>query len=447
MFDIVKNIFNKIGSFFAHLFEKDVFIKISSIIAAVVIWFGVSISEYPTIPKVIYNVPIEIDFDGTYAEANGYQAMEQSDETVTVYIEGERGQIGNIEADELVATASAEDVMYAMEYKLPLSVKCTTGKSFEVTKIEPSIITVNFDKIISKDIQLVPKLSGIKAAEGYIMGDPDDIIIVPDTVNITGPAEMVNNITNAAASVEASTSLTETTDFRTTSIQLMNGDTTIMNENEQISLDKSEFTVHVPIYKKGNVSLNVQITNAPESFDVESFKQKLEFSVSELEVAILDDVPRDSLDIGTIDMREVDIGSEFTFSTDDFLPEGYQDLNEVGTVTVKCPSEGLVRRSIHFNNSSIQLVNAPSQYEFNIITSGVTATFIGPEESMEQLTNIDVIAQIDLLNSLTAEEGYEGSHKPPITFLIPNYDDIWCIGSDGVLSPRATIEAKLKENQ
>ena len=441
MFDSIKNIFNKIGTFFTRLFEKDVFIKISSIIAAIVIWFGVTISEFPTINDVIYNVPVEIALRGTYAEANGYQPMVQSSETVNVYITGARGQIGNLDSSDLVAVASADEVMYAREYSLPLEIECKTGKTFEVTRIEPSTISVNFDRIITKEVELVPMMTGVKAADGYIMGDSEDIVIVPNTVNITGLAEMIDSITDAAAVIEEVTSLTGTTDFRTSSIRLMNGSSAIIDETEAITFDKSDFTVHVPVYARSTIALDVQITNAPESFNVDSFKEMLEFSVSELEVAILGENTRDFLDIGTIDMREVDIGTEFTFSTDAFLPEGYQDLNEVHTVTVKCPSEGLVRRSIHFTNSQIQLVNAPSQFEFNIITSGVTPIFIGPEESMEQLTYIDVNAQIDMLNGFDMEEGY---HKLPITFVIPSHSDVWCIGSDGVLSPRATIEATLK---
>ncbi len=443
MFNAVKNFFNNIGLFFARLFEKDLFIKIGSIIAAIIIWFGVSISEYPSISRIIYNVPVEINFEGTYAEANGYQALSKSDETVTVYIKGERGEIGNLEADELVASASAEDVMYATDYKLPIEIVCTTGKTFEIEKVEPAVIDVNFDKIITKEVTLTPELSGVKTSDGYIMGDEEDIVIVPNTLNITGPAQILDNITNAAAVVNENAFLTSTTDFRTTSIKLMNGTTEIADENEKLTFDKSEFTVHVPVYTKGTVSLNVQIANAPESFDVDAFKEKLELSVSELEVAILGDSSVDSLDIGTLDMREVDIGSEFTFSTEDFLPEGYEDLNEVHTVTVKCPSEGLVQRSIHFTNSSIQLVNAPSQYDFNIVTSGVTPIFVGPEGSMEQLSSIDVIAKIDILNGFNGSEGY---CKLPITFSIPSHSDIWCIGSDGDLSPKATIVATLKNN-
>ncbi|MCH5194936.1 MAG: hypothetical protein J1F11_13335 [Oscillospiraceae bacterium] len=445
MFEIIK----KIRTFFTNLFAKDVFIKIGSLVAAIVIWFIVSVSVYQTMDDVFYNVQVEIDISGTYAEASGYQPMTQSEETVTVYITGDRGEIGNLKSEDLVAVASAENVMYAREYRLPLEIRCKSNKDFEVTKIEPSVISVDFDRIVTKEVELKSRLSGVRAEEGYIMGEQDDIVIVPNIVNVTGPAEMVENITDAMVVISEDTLLTETTDFKADSLSFFNGSVPITDENDVLSFDKTEFTVHVPVYERRTVSLNLLFANAPESFNIEAFKEKLDMSVTELEIAVPSESIREmnsienSIDIGTIDMREVDIGSEFTFSTADFLPEGCQDLGEVKTVTVKCPSDGLVRRPIHFTGSSIQLVNAPAQFNVDIITSGVTAIFIGSAESMEQLTYIDIIAQIDMYNSIDAESG-SGYYKLPVTFVIPFYDDVWCVGSDDALTPRVTINATPK---
>ncbi len=167
--------------------------------------------------------------------------------------------------------------------------------------------------------------------------------------------------------------------------------------------------------------------------------------MDEIEVAVPNELARENemgnevLDIGVIDMREVDIGKEFTFAVDSFLPEGYLDRNEIGTVTVRCPSEGLVKRAIHITNTSIQLVNVPGRFDFKIITSGLMPMFIGSEESMEQITYIDVIAQVDMLNGLNVEEG-ESYLKPPVTFSIPAFDDVWCIGTeDGAQIGRAHV--------
>lgn len=444
MVEVLKNVIYKIRLFFANLFEKDVFIKIGSLIAAIVIWFIISVTDTPVIDSVLYKVPVTVSLEGTYAEAHGYQAMSISEESVTVYIRGNRGEIGNLKSEDLIAVASADNVMYAMEYPLPLEVKCTTGKEFEVTKIEPANVRVDFDRIVTKEVSIKPRLSGLKASDGYIMGEEEDIVIVPDTVNVTGPAEIVDSITDAAVVIDENKTLTGTTDFKTGSLSFYNDSKLIVDENERLSFNKSEFTVHVPVYEIHTIALDFKITNAPESFDADAFKKMLQMSVTELEVAVLSEnfVDRDSIDIGTIDMREADIGKEFSFKTSDFLPEGYEDLNNVRFVTVTVPSTGLIRRSIHITNSSIQLVNTPAQYDFNLITSGVTPIFIGPEDSMEQLTYIDVIAQVDMIG--LNMEGDHQNQKLPVTFLIPSYSDIWCIGSDGALSPRVTIEATRK---
>lgn len=445
VFSAIKNVLKKISSFFSRLFEKDVVVKITSIIAAIAIWFVISVSEYPIINEVVYNVPIKIALEGTYAEASGYQAMSQSVETVTVYLTGNRGEVGNISTEDLQAVASAENVMYAMEYNLPLEIESLSNKEFEVTKIDPPVVSVSFDKIITKEISVTSEVSGINAADGYIMGDSENIAVVPNKVSVTGPATMVDDITHASVVIREDTILTSTTDFKTNTLKLYNESTEIVDEEEMLSYNKSDFTVHIPVYAKQTIKLDVRITNVPSSFDTEKFKEKLEFSVEELVVAVADEnaVERETMDIGTIDMREVDVGKEFVFTTSDFLPENYQDWNDVKSITVKCPSENLAVRPIHITNPSIQLINAPSQYDFKIVTSGVTPIFIGPEDKIEQMTYIDVIAQIDMLNTFDIEEGY---CKLPVTFSIPAYDDVWCIGSEGVLSPMATIQVTAKEN-
>lgn len=441
----IKNVYRKVRNFFSRLFEKDVVIKITSIIAAIAIWFFISISEYPIINEIVYNVPVKIALEGTYADASGYQVMKQSIETVTVYLTGNRGEVGNIRAEDLQAVASAENVMYAMEYNLQLEIESLSDKKFEVTKIDPPVVNVAFDKIVTKEVSVNSEISGVNAAEGHIMGDNDDIAVVPNKVSITGPAATVDEITQATVVIREDTMLTSTTDFKTNTIKLYSGKTAIEVDDDLIKYSNTDFTVHVPVYAKQTVKLDVRITNAPSSFDSEKFKEMLEFSVDELVVAVAEEntVERDAMDIGTIDMREVDIGTEFVFSTSDFLPNNYQDWNDVKTITVKCPSEGFVRRPIHITNPSIQLINAPSQYDFKIITSGVTPIFIGPEDTIKQLTQIDIVAQIDMLNAFDIEEGH---CKLPVTFSIPTHDNVWCIGSEGALSPMATIQVTAKKN-
>lgn len=442
----MKNVLTAIKDFFSRMFEKDLFIKITSLAAAIVIWFSISVSVYPTIESVIYNVPVSIELSGTYAEANNYHVISQSIEAVTVYIKGDRGQIGDLKSDDLTAVASAENVFSARAYNLQIEIVSASGKEFEVTKLSDSIVNVEFDEMITRDIPIKPIMKNISVAAGFI-SDPDEVVIVPTTVSVTGAKDKIDRIQNAYINVVSDSELTQTFDFTATEKDLIFYDdkNEIAVETSELTFNKPSFNVHVPILQKQVVELGVKITNAPESFNIEAFTEQLALSVNSLEIAAPSEMIREivHLDIGSIDMREVDIGSVFTFYTADFLPEGYQNLSEINVITVTCPSEGLAKITIYIRKEAIQLINVPPQftYEFSIVNSGMAPYFIGPKEIIEEeLSYIDIVSTIDLLNNYDMKEG---DYKLPVVFNIPAYDSVWCIGTGGgVLSPRATVTVK-----
>ncbi len=438
-----------ISDFFRRIFEKDFSLKIFSILCAVVIWFIVSISVYPTIDQVVYNVPVTVEMQGTYAEAHNYKVIGQSVETVDVYLQGDRSQIGNISADDIKVSASAENVISAREYSLPLDVSSVNGRTFTVTKITPAddarssieYIYASFDEVVTKEITLSPSLDRIHVASGYIVDD-DDVAVAPNTIEITGPKDDVEKIDSAYFYVDTMGVLSSSYEYTAEEPTIYSSDGIALSGSDSITFSRTSFSVSIPVYKKQVLPLEVAITNAPASFDVEAFRQKLELSVSELEIAApaeeIKDVP--AITIGTIDMREVDIGSVFTFNASDFLAENYQNLSGIDTITVVCPSEGLYKIAMTIRGSAVQIINAPAQFDYNIITSGFTLFFIGSEESINQISYIDVVSQIDLLNYELEARDY----KLPVTFSTPAYDDVWCISSDGLLSPKATVTFTLK---
>lgn len=445
----MKKIVDMVSDFFRRLFEKDLSVKIFSILCAVVIWFAVSISVYPTIDQVVYNVPVTVEMQGTYAEAHNYKVIGQSVETVDVYLRGDRSQIGSISAEDIKVTASAENVISPREYSLPLEVGSVSGKTFSVTKITPSddsrstleYIFASFDEVVTKEIKISPILDRIHVASGFIVDD-DDVAVAPNTVEITGPKDDIEKIDSAYFYVDTTNVLSSSYEYTAEDPNIYSSDGIVLSENDGITFSRTSFSVSIPVYKKQVLPLEVAITNAPSSFDVQAFREKLQLSVTELEIAApaeeIKDIP--AITIGTIDMREVDIGSVFTFKTSDFLAENYQNLSGIDTVSVVCPSEGLYKIAMTIRGSAIQIINAPAQFDHNIITSGFTLFFIGSEESINRISYIDVVSQIDLLNYELEARDY----KLPVTFSTPAYDDVWCISSDGLLSPKAIVTFTLK---
>ena len=439
---MMKKIIDGIVDFFKKLFEKDFAVKIISIIAAIIIWFIVSINVYPTIDRIIYNVPIVIDLEGTYAQANNFKVSSQSETSATVEITGDRGQIGDMTNEDLTLVASAESVINAEKYDLSLELVCSSNKQFSVLKLSPDVVTVDFDEVVTKEIPVKPNMDNVRIAAGYI-SDDDDIVVVPNTITITGPKDMVKTVTAAYVNVKTDGELSSTYEYSDDTVSLYKGSTEIITTDE-ISLSKNNFIVHVPILEKQTLPLEVMIINAPRSFDTDGFIERLKYSVEELEVAATSENIKDieSLTIGSIDMREVDIGSTFTFNTADFMPAEYQNLSSIDTVTVTCPNENLYKIYMTIEKDDIQFINAPAHFDYEIITSGFTQFFIGSAESLEQLSYIDVIAQIDLINYDIEARDY----KFPVTFSTPAYSDVWCIGSEGALSPKATVTVTLSSD-
>ncbi|MBQ7783983.1 MAG: hypothetical protein IJ368_08445 [Oscillospiraceae bacterium] len=434
---------SKISDFFKNLFEKDSSLKVLSILAAIIIWAVVSISQYPTIDKILYNVPIEISLEDTYAQANALNVIAVSDETVTVNISGERGQIGDLKAEDLKVVLDVSNVMMPREYSLSMKVESKSGKSFDVLSIDPPAVTVTFDKIISREFEIAPQLENVRIASGYMSGDP---IVTPATVTVTGPQDTVNSITKVCARAALDKGeLSSTYEFTANELVLYNNNAVISDDNNLISFDKNSFAVQLPVYVRQTLPLEVNIINAPENFDLDYFRSQLVFSVTELDIAAPDDKIKEltSLNIGTINMREVDVGSVFEFKAENFLTENYENLTQIDTVTVTCPSEKLSKKAIAIMGKDIQFVNKPAQFEFEPVASGMTLFVVGDEEQIAAISKEDLTAQIDLIDFNLQE----GVHKMSVDFIISSYDKVWLNGDEGVATPKIYVNAMLSEEE
>ncbi len=428
----------RISDFFRSLFEKDNALKVISLLTSITIWLLVSITKYPTVETTIYNVPVSISLDGSYAQSIQLEATALSQQTVTVTVTGERGEVGNLKAEDLVAAVDVSNVMMAKEYNLSMHIESSDDREFTVKSIEPSSVAVVFDKIVSKEFPIEPLVENVKIAPGYLSGDP---IATPEVVTVKGPQEMVNAVTKVCARVSSDMEIDSTYEFTTSDIVLYNNNAVISNENQSITFDKTVVAVQIPVFVRKTLPLEVNIINAPANFDLEYFRQSLVFSVDELDIAAPNDKIKEltSLNIGTINMREVDVGSQFEFKTENFLPEGYDNLSQVNTVIVTCPSEGIAKKPIAIMGKDIQFINKPAQFEFTTIASGMTLFLVGDEQQIAELSSADITAQIDLIDF----DMEEGDHKMPVDFIISSYDRVWFNGDDGVATPKIYVTAEL----
>lgn len=437
---------NKIKEKLHSAVSTDTSTKILSIVLAVIIWLSISISVYPTISDIIYNVPISINTDGTYAEVNSLNVSLPEDQTASVYVTGQRDQVGGLDSSDISLTVDTSAITSPGEYKLPLQVINNSGKEFDVDKISPDSVMVKIDKIVTKEFTVTAEIDdSISVAEGYMTKEP--IFVSANTISVTGNEEQVNSITDVVVTISSSEPITLTSsyEFNSSDITLYNNGVKISIADDDLTLNRSAFTVQIPVYVRQTLPLEVSVVNAPEGFDTEGFKEKLTMSTNELDIAAPTDKIKDitSINIGTINMREVDIGSTFTFNMENVLPEGYENLSGLSSVTVQCPTEGLSKKLVAIRQRNIQIINAPSQFDFEFITSTIMPYFVGPSDVIDSLTSTDISCQIDVLAS--DFDNTEGEFIMPTTFTIASSDEVWI--NAGSTSLNVYVKAVKKDTE
>ena len=95
-------------------------IAIFSFIIAIIAWFVISITIYPSTPKTINNINLSLDISQTSADENGLEVISCDVDKINVQIEGDRSQIGNLTKDDIVAKLDVDNVLVPGTKKLSI---------------------------------------------------------------------------------------------------------------------------------------------------------------------------------------------------------------------------------------------------------------------------------------------------------------------------------------
>lgn len=98
---------------------------IISVVIAVIAWFMVSMSVYPSIPKSISNIRLDTDITGSIAAENNLSLISCNVTSVNVKILGSRTEIGNINADNLHAVLKMDNISTVGTKNVSIEIVCS----------------------------------------------------------------------------------------------------------------------------------------------------------------------------------------------------------------------------------------------------------------------------------------------------------------------------------
>lgn len=402
--------------------QTNLSLAIYSVLIAVLVWFVVSLTLYPSVPKTIEKVTLDLDIGSTATSDSTLSVISCDVQNVKVKVIGSRTQIANIDSDTLTAYVDTDNIYTTGRKNLPIKVKSTNGIEFEVSSIEPSTAEVVFDKYESVQFPVQPKIPNVKFDKNKTL-NPNEFSCEPNIVTITGPSSQINKISTVYAVSNREMTLDSSHALSSDEIQLFSEDNTVIDQSS-VSFDTTSFLINIPVLTVKEVGVYVQIINAPASFDQNSLN--LQMSTDKIKIASKNsqtEIP-DKLEIGKIFLSDITPDYSKTFNIDQTLEDkNCINMSDTKSITVTMNSENISTRQITIDQSRVNISNAPDEYDYKVITQNINLEIAGDAETIEKITPNDIVADVNLLNSNITEDQFTYD----VTFSFPKYPDVWAI--------------------
>ena len=410
----------------ADIFASRPFAIVISVLAALIIWFAIVTSVYSSTPVRFNNIPVKVELTGTNAEANGLSAVDWDVKTVNVELVGNRSQIGNLSAEDLVAYADIGAISTTGQFTLNLDVKSNNNIDFSVASISPASTTVKLDKIETRTFSVEPSFPNITVTSGHTL-DREDVVCEPSTIDLTGPsaqlAEIGRVVVNSSKNIEISSSYS----LYTSEVQLYTTDGALL-DTDQIQIPSVDFQISIPLLTQKELALTYDLIGVPSGFDQEWLRERLKLSDTSITLASQTNnafSDKDSLNIGYRRLSE--IGLDYTTTMDIELEDIYTNLSGIQQVTLTLDSEGLTSRTFTVKKDNLKITNQPSNYDFKLVTNTMSITVVGDKEVVDKLDTDDIIVTADLLN-FDVEQYPSESFAFPATISFYQQSKVWAVG-------------------
>jgi YbbR domain-containing protein len=401
---------------FTRILYNDNFVKIFSIVAAVLFWFIVVINVSPDYKGTIFNVKVNINENASALTTLGLHAVDESSETVNISVSGPRNVIGHLSASDFTVTPSIGMISKAGSYKLELNAALKSPDNrVTITKVDPSYITVRFDTMQTKNLPVIVKVQDNNVPNGYLM---QSAVSNPAQITVSGPSSELSQVTKAVTYVKIGDDKTKTTVVSSSVVLLNDKDEQLVLNHVQLSTSTVEVTV--PILKTKDTVLKVGFSNLPAGFDAAN----IAYTVTPNTIAIAGEAEKidsiSEISLGNIDFTTLDLITTKTLD----IPEldGIMNVENVTSANVSIQLKNISSRVM--TTGTFRILNEPSGYKVTQKTKQITnIKLFGPSSGIESVTALTAVIDMSGVQSGT------GQYEVPVTFEVPGKSGYWVPGS------------------
>ena len=177
--------------FMRKLFEKNITLKIVSLILAVFVWVYIMIVLDPPVERVV-QVPIQL-INHLSLDDLGYGIISESANSTSVRVQGTRTVISRLTANDIIATVNLAYIDAVGTRSLPVNISILVN-NVTVLGSNPLAVNITVDEIITAQLEVQVAATG-SLSNNFVVGE---ISIEPYFVDVAGPSTIINDLVATA---------------------------------------------------------------------------------------------------------------------------------------------------------------------------------------------------------------------------------------------------------
>ncbi|MBA1336347.1 MAG: hypothetical protein HPY66_2782 [Firmicutes bacterium] len=384
----------------ARITDKEINIRIISVIFAVVLWLYVASEQNPMEYKNIKEVSVQLINLESVAKS-GLVIKDEQVYKVDVTLQGKRSILSEVKATDIRVEADLRGFNQKGVNSIPVEVK-GVPTNVELVDFTPKNIKVSLEPIISVQVPVGVNTTG-RPKDGYTSLQP---VVTPGEVLVKGPESLVGNIKVQTAALKLDGTSGDVKEVLPVKVVDQDG-----NEITGVEISPNIVEVDVPVRRTKEVKVDVVIQGEPaQGYEIVNILQGRQTVVAYGDQNLIDSIDR----IVTKPVNIAGIEQDSSYQADLIIPEGVSLIGNISRIDVNVRIEKIIAKKLIIERITPVNMGKGLRIGDNTELPRVQMTLEGRESIINRLTANDINIYVDL------KDLGRGSHNVPLQADLPD---------------------------
>ncbi|MFR4018299.1 MAG: YbbR-like domain-containing protein [Clostridia bacterium] len=303
------------------MLNNKTFLRIFSLVAAVLLWMYVMGEVDPTKTSVVSNITVSFTNSDVLAE-EGLAPIENENMQISAKIKGKRSLVNDVKRNGMSAYV---DVSSCKEGKNTVEVKINTPDGISVESTSDEYLTFEVEAIEEAEKPVSISFEGKSGSKSKV---PWVLSFMPETVTVSGASSLIDKVSEVRGTVSVADMSEDHSSWEYATVTAVDEKG---NAVAGVSVQDGSVTAEVRILTVKTVTLEVSAENMEDGYEADSISADSQIKIV-APAEVLDHV--DSIK-GTADMTGVSDTETHKIKLNFDLPEGVYLYNSNEPVTAK----------------------------------------------------------------------------------------------------------------